>query len=259
MPARNNGRFLTSNCAFAALISCGSVSDAVEGPAGGDVEGGLEVPAPDRVADAEDRRAHAQVPKVLACRAALQIDLEDGIVHHRAEAWTGHAAGQHAGAQIGADVVVEGVEAVERRAEHQPVALRWARRLCARLRAVDHRCEQRDDYGSRGNQASDCRRSVRLQWQPQQRSAAARVGTVLEAQRAAVRLGDLARQHEPMPEPCGLVVKNGTNRLAGVGQARPVVLDEELHEARARDVVPADAHAAAAADSSTASAPFLTG
>ena len=51
----------------------------------------------------------------------------------------------------------------------------------------------------------------------------------------------------PMPEPPGLVVKNGTNRLPVFDSPGPFVLDPQLHRRRrrARQPLPADADAAA--------------
>ena len=50
-----------------------------------------------------------------------------------------------------------------------------------------------------------------------------------------------------MPEPPGLVVKNGTNRLPVFERPGPFVLDPQLHgrRRRARQPLPADPHAAA--------------
>ena len=54
------------------------------------------------------------------------------------------------------------------------------------------------------------------------------VGAVLERQRAAVRFGDLPAQHQADARAPGFVVKNGTNRFAGVRQPGPFVVDPEL-------------------------------
>ena len=56
-------------------------------------------------------------------------------------------------------------------------------------------------------------RGAGVQGNPQAGPAPDAVLAVLEQQAAAVRLGDLAAKTRPIPEPPGLVVKNGTNRL----------------------------------------------
>ena len=53
------------------------------------------------------------------------------------------------------------------------------------------------------------------------REAARGVVAVAERERAAVGLGDLARESSPMPLPPGLVVKKGTNRLSGFATPGP--------------------------------------
>src|SRR5690606_6914798 len=73
------------------------------------------------------------------------------------------------------------------------------------------------------------------------RDAAGRVRAVLERDRAAVVLDDLARQHEPDAATAGLGREERHPEIVGAGEPRAVVLD--LRDERALLHPPAYAHA----------------
>src|SRR5881275_522818 len=79
--------------------------------------------------------------------------------------------------------------------------------------------------------------------QPQARFAPARARAVSERERAAVRLGDLAREDEAYPTPARLRGEEGHEEVGGAGEPEPLVLDPDFDVA-VRAAAPAHAHRA---------------
>src|SRR5437588_11884495 len=77
--------------------------------------------------------------------------------------------------------------------------------------------------------------------QAQSRRAAARARAVFERERAAVRLGDLAREDEADPTPARLRGEEGHEEVRGAGESESLVLDPDFDVA-VRAAAPAHAH-----------------
>src|SRR5215467_14208488 len=82
-----------------------------------------------------------------------------------------------------------------------------------------------------------------LERQPQKRAASARPGAILERQRAAVRLRDLAAEHQADPGAARLRGEERDEEIRRVRQPRALVVDPQLELPVAG--LPRDRHAAA--------------
>src|SRR5262245_26472874 len=85
-------------------------------------------------------------------------------------------------------------------------------------------------------------RSSRRGRQPQARFAATHAGAIRDRQGAAVRLRDLAAEHETDPRPSRLRGEKRNEEIGGIGEAGSLVADRDLDDTVAAR--PADRDAA---------------